>query len=407
MLFRSMAVVAALLWATAAAPAFAAEIRQGDSVVVGANETIDDDLYAFGSTVTILGTVNGDVFTAGSNITMNGTVNGDVFSAGGTTTIGGQVRQSVRAAGGTVMLTGAIGQDALVAAGTTSIGGTARVGRDLLAATGTASVTGPVTRNVLVSGGDVSLAAPVGGSVKAETETLRLNNGAQVAGSLTYTSPRQAEIASGALVAGTTQRFEPRVRQQPLGPFTGPSIGVIDWIRGLVGLAALGLAIVFLFPRFAQRELEVARRSPWASLGLGFALLVGIPIFAVLVLIVGAVVGGWWIGLFVLALYAVALVAGYILSALFVGRTAIAVLRIAEQHMAWYTLEGLVLLGLVSLVPFVGGLIGVVAVVFGLGALTLALVDAYEGHPLATQHKEAIETSVPGGVLIAAPGAAS
>jgi hypothetical protein len=69
-----VALLAMLLLSASATPAFAAEIRQGDSIVVGPNETIDYDLYAFGSSVTILGTVNGDVFTAGSNITTRGTV---------------------------------------------------------------------------------------------------------------------------------------------------------------------------------------------------------------------------------------------------------------------------------------------------------------------------------------------
>jgi hypothetical protein len=57
-----VALGAALLLSLNATSAFAAEVRQGETVVVGPNETIDDDLYAFGTTVTVLGTVNGDVF---------------------------------------------------------------------------------------------------------------------------------------------------------------------------------------------------------------------------------------------------------------------------------------------------------------------------------------------------------
>lgn len=399
------ALIAALLLSAVATPAFAAEVRQGDTVVVGANETINDDLYAFGSTVTILGTVNGDVFTAGSNITMSGTVTGDVFAAGGTTTISGDVRQSVRAAGGTIMLSGPVGKDALIAGGTTSVGGSARIGRDLLATTGTAAISGPVTRNVLVSGGEINLAGPVGGNVQAATERLQLSNGAQITGALTYTSARQAEVASGATVGGPTQRYEPQLRQQPVGPFNGPGVAVIDWIRGLVGLAVLGLAIVFAFPRFAQREVAASQRSPWASLGLGFALLVGVPIFAMVVLVIGAIVGGWWLSLFVLAAYALALVVAYVMSALFVGRSAVTLLRLPEQHYAWYAVEGLVLVGLLTLVPFVGGFIGLLAIVFGLGAFSLALIEAYRGQPLLSQPATLVQPA--DSVLIPAPSTAS
>ncbi len=379
----TMALFGTLLLSAGAAPALAAEVRQGDSVVVGPNETINDDLYAFGSTVTILGTVNGDVFTAGSTITVGGNVSGDVFAAGSTTTINGQVRQSVRAAGGTVTLSGPIGEDALIAGGTANLGPSARVGRDLLAGTGSAYINGPVTRNVLMAGGEVTLAAPVGGNVQAQADTLRLSSGAHIAGGLAYTSERGAEIASGATVGGAIQRTEPQLRQQPTGPFGGPGAAVIDWIRALVGLTALGLVIVFWFPRFTQRTLGVASRSAWASLGLGFALLVGLPILAIIVLVVGAILGGWWLALLLLAAYAVAIVTGYTLAAVFVGHSAIQVLRLSQQHLAWYLVEGLALIGLVALVPFVGGLIVFTATVFGLGALALAVVDAYRARPVA------------------------
>src|SRR5437870_4762579 len=82
------------------AQALAADPRQGETVVVGPNETINDDLYAAGGTITIQGTINGDLVAAGSTITISGVVNGDVIAAGGTITISGPVRGSVRSGGG-------------------------------------------------------------------------------------------------------------------------------------------------------------------------------------------------------------------------------------------------------------------------------------------------------------------
>jgi cytoskeletal protein CcmA (bactofilin family) len=399
----ALAVVGAFIMTT---PAFAAELRQGDTIVVGADETVNDDLYAFGSTVTILGTVNGDVFAAGNNVTVSGTVTGDLFTAGNTMTISGRVGQSVRAGGGTLMLMGPVGEDALVAGGTAGIGSSAQIGRDLLAATGSLSVSGPVTRNALISGGQVSLAGPVGGYVKAEVDTLRLASGAKVAGPLTYTSPHQAEIASDATVGGTVQRFESQARQQPSGPFGRPGDAVIDWVRGLVGLTALGLLIVFLFPRFAQRQIEISNRSPWTSLGVGFVLLFGIPMLAVVMLIAGVIVGGWWLALLLLAAYAAALAVGYTMSAAFVGQSAMRMFHVPEQHLAWYLVAGLIMIGLVTLVPFLGGFIALLAVVFGLGALTLDVIDAYRARFTSTATAEPM-TQQPEGALLPAPGAAS
>lgn len=116
------------------ARAAAADTRQGDVVTVGAGQTINDDLYAFGGTVDIQGRVNGDVVASGGTVTVQGTVTGDLLAAGGTTTVRGQVGGTVRAAGGTVTVDGPVGKDVIVAGGTVLLGPAARVGRGRRAA---------------------------------------------------------------------------------------------------------------------------------------------------------------------------------------------------------------------------------------------------------------------------------
>jgi hypothetical protein len=196
--------------------------------------------------------------------------------------------------------------------------------------------------------------------------------------------------------------MEPRLRAQPTGPLGGPGVAVVDWIRALVGLTALGLAIVFVFPRFTQRTLGVAGHSPWLGLGVGFALLVGVPVLAVAVLVIGIILGGWWIALLAVGAYATALVVGYTLAAVFLGRSAIHLLRLSEQHLAWYLLEGLALLGLIALVPVLGGLVLFGAVTFGLGILTLGMIDAYRARP-AVAADQIIRPAPVNGVLVPAP----
>jgi hypothetical protein len=71
-----------MLWMLAAAPVLiialgqpaaelAAETRGGNDITVSANETVDDDLYAFGGNVTILGNVTGSVIAGGNNVTIS------------------------------------------------------------------------------------------------------------------------------------------------------------------------------------------------------------------------------------------------------------------------------------------------------------------------------------------------
>jgi len=84
-----------------------------------------------------------------------------------------------------------------------------------------------------------------------------------------------------------------------------------------------------------------------------------------------------------LALLAIGTAVGYVLSALFVGRTGFRLVGQPEAHPVLALLAGLLVLTLIGLIPFVGGLVALAAVVFGLGALTLTLFRSWRG-PTAT-----------------------
>lgn len=130
--------------------------------------------------------------------------------------------------------------------------------------------------------------------------------------------------------------------------------------------------LVLLFPNFVQRSTEALVQAPWVSLGLGFSLLVGVPVAAVLLFVAGLLVGGWWLGLLALALYFLMLPIGCAIVGLFVGR--LVMQRAGRPGVAsgWSLLVSLALLGVVSLVPIAGGIAILAALTFGLGAGTLA-----------------------------------
>jgi hypothetical protein len=367
-------VVVALLALLALGPssAAAAEIRTGESVVVAADETIDDDLYAFGNSVTVLGRVRGDVVVAANTVDVGGVVERGLFAAGSTVNVTGEVGGSARVAGATVGLAGPIGRDVLAGGASLTLGPAGRVGGDAVLGGGTLTVAAPVGRRLWAGGDQVAVAAAVGGDVDVEAAQLRLGPGAALAGDLRYASGRDAEVAPGATVAGTTVRREPaRVPGQPAA--TRPLDPALAWLRGLVGVLALGLALLLAFPRLGEATVASLERAPWQSLGLGAALVAGVPVGALLLFVLGLFVGGWWLGPAVLGLYALALVVGYAAAALVVGSWATTLVASGGLHAFWRLLVGLVLLGLLTLVPVVGWIAGLAAVVFGLGAVAVAV----------------------------------
>lgn len=355
-------------------PAFAADLRQGPTVTVGAGETLKDDLYAAASTIDVAGTVDGSVIAAGGNITVSGTITRDLIVAGGTVTVAGNVRGSVRATMGTLTVNGSVGEDLVVFGGTLDIGRSAKVGRDLVIAGGTALVAGGIGRKVLASVDTLTIRGPVGGDVQADANTLRLEDGATVTGDVVYSSNSQAFIASGAKVGGKVTRNPTDGRvQRRADPAQQSLDALIGWIRAMVGLFALGLVLVLVFPRFSTATVSTFTSSPWINLGVGVALLIGIPVVLLIGFVVGLFIGGWWLALIAAGLYAVALVVAYVLAALFVGQQGLDLVGRHRAHPLLALLAGLAVLTLIGLVPILGGLIALAAVVFGLGGVATTL----------------------------------
>src|SRR5690606_24287040 len=117
------------------------------------------------------------------------------------------------------------------------------------------------------------------------------------------------------------------------------------------GAFALGLLFVLLFPRFSRQTGSTLSSSPWASLGLGLVALIAVPIVAIIVLVVGILIGGWWLALIVLSLYGIALALSFVVAGLFVGRWILDRVARTGFHLIWGLLLGLAILLLVSLVP--------------------------------------------------------
>lgn len=344
----------------------AAEIRRGDTVTIAPDEVVQEDLYVFGSNVQIQGTVHGDVLAFARTVNISGTVDGDVLAAGGDMHISGQVGGSIRAAAGMLILSGPVKEDAMLAGRDIQLEPGAQVGRDVFLAARTAELQAPVGGQVQAAAEKLTLSAPVTGNVRAEVGTLRLTDGAHVGGSLWYRSPQGAELSSNATVVGPVERTMPEQRRG-----MGPLWHLIGWARSLVGLFALGLLLVLITPDFARRVPVTLQQKPWQSLGWGVVALIGAPLLAVAFFIVGAMLGGWWIGLLALGLYLLAVALCFPVVGLFIGRWLLERFGKAGKSLVLALLVGLVLLTVANRIPLLGGLIVLATVLFGLGALVL------------------------------------
>jgi hypothetical protein len=262
--------------------------------------------------------------------------------------------------------TGGHDDDAVVVvAGDVSVPRGDTVGGVFLAA-GDARIAGAVDGDVIVFSGDLLLAGRVDGSVFVADGETRLLPSAEVTGDVEYGDERP-QIALDARVHGdvTKQGF----------PDLG---GTLPWIAGFafwlgITLSAwvLGALLLLIAPRAAEAIEARSREKVGAVIAIGLAIFIVLPIVAFLAAI--TLLGlplAFAIGLSLLPLWAVA----YVVSAYVLGRRVLG----PSRHRMLSFLAGLAILRVIALVPILGWLVSIAAVLLGLGLIGAAIGAARE-----------------------------
>jgi cytoskeletal protein CcmA (bactofilin family) len=391
--WRRLAVVLLALIAMAgtALPAQALDFREGESVIVPAGTTIDDDLFAAGKTITIAGQVNGEVFAFGQSVLVTGAVQRDLIAAGQQVSVDGSVGGDLRAAGQQVTINGRVEGNASTAGQTVLIARQGAIGGSLLGAGETLSLLGPVGRSVTAAAGALALGSSIGRDVRAHVESITVDPGASINGQLDYTSAQQSAIPAGVAAGGVQFHLQDRVNRASERPRENPFGGLFSFF-GLVWLAGsiiIGVLLVHFLPALATGTASQVQQHPLPSLGLGILALFVVPaaLFFVGITLIGlpiAFLGG--------LAYLAGLYLGWLLLGLALGGWLVALVRRGRPQLRaadprWLVVLGLVVLYVLSHLPFVGGVIGFVALCLGLGALLLQLAamrpQQHPPHPLA------------------------
>ncbi len=362
--FHALVLGGALLALGAPSAAMATEVRNGTAAVVASGETLDDDLFASGQTVTIAGRVTGDVFATGQTVVVTGTVDGDLLAAAQQVVVDGTVNGNVRAAGAVITVNGHVARSVTGAAQQVNISSSGRVDGSLVAAGETISTFGQVGRGITAGGGTLQLGGPVGGKVLAWANNLSMGPNTRVAGDLEYHSERQAEIPSGA-VAGRVQ-FDPIQREARQAPVLN---GLFDFggLVWLFGSAILGALAIMFAPRASARAAELGRQQPLATFGVGLLVLCTVPLAA---LLIGVTLVGIPFALALTALYWLGLLLAWPALGLVVGTELARRVRRGEPMPVLGALVvGLIVLHLVTHLPVVGGLVAFLGLAFGLGLI--------------------------------------
>lgn len=334
------------------------------------------NVYVAGADVKIDTPVDGDLYAAAGRVHVTGSVRGDAVLAAGSIDVSGSVSEDLRAAGGVVSLGGRVGGEALIAGGSIAFGPDAVVlGRTWLAG-GDIAVAGTLEGGLRVYGKNILILGEMRGPVELQGEQIEIAASARIQGDVAYSSRNEIKLDPRAHVTGTVTRT-PGAFEFPRPRLDIPGLPVIRPLL-LLGLLAAGALMLSLFPRFTTHALHTLGASPFKSMGLGTAIFFSLP--PVILLLIITIIG-IPIAFMLAAVYGAALLAGYLVTAFFIGdRLLHAAGRRDEVTFGWRIaslLVALLLLWLAYAVPFVGTLIVLVALFAGLGAMVLQAFSRY------------------------------
>ncbi len=287
---------------------------------------------------------------------------------GGDVDISQAVQGPVIAAGGNVTVNAPVDGNVALAGGNVELGSAAAVSGNASMAGGTIVVNGSIKGNLHAAAGQVRINGPVGGNTSIAAGTLELGPSARIQGKLTFHGSELLRDPA-AQVAGGVQQLPGRWRWHERTLAQRFVHGWI-WSAGLMVLAAL---IAAALPGPTRRMAQELRERPWITPLLGLVALTSIPVAAVLMMFT---VIGIPIGLLALAGYAVLLLVGYVWLSVVVGGM---LLDRVKPEMAALTgwragaaVLAMLVLAILVRVPFVGGLIKLVALVVGIGMIVAA-----------------------------------
>lgn len=320
------------------------------------------DVYLTGTDVTVDYIVDGNLFIVANNVTISSQIGGDafIFANSVTVTETGYVFSNLFTTATNVDVRG-VAYDLYAVSDTINI--TGYVYRDIRVSCNTLNVNGTVGRNAFVNCSTINFSQPA--EVSEDTSTTIASQGI-ISGDLNYTSKQEVSIPDGAVEGNINFNKEEILSANNIQAYL-LSLGSF-----LVLTIVIWLLILWLAPKFNEKATNLATKKFLPIIGLGILtpiLLLVVSVVLLLINITASVAGLifiLWIALIIASKSIFVIVANKLIcNKLKIEKTiGIFGILIVSSIVVWA----------LGLIPYVGTLISIIAVVLGLGALVASIV---------------------------------
>jgi cytoskeletal protein CcmA (bactofilin family) len=327
-----------------------------------------DMQFLAGRSVRVSADVADDVFAAGRDVTFDGATAANAIVAGYDVDLrGGTVADMITAAS-TINIAGAIEDDLVAAARSMRIASDGVVGGDARLAAETIDMEGSIGGSLRAAARRITVAGKIDGKADFLAERIVIVPGASITGDLIYRSGAEPEIADGATIGGEVRRVEIDTPELTSVAYSMLQFGLLLLLAWAIAVLLLVAIIQLVFPGLMADAADRLRDHPWSNLGRGVA---GLLLAAVLISVLFASIFGVPLGLALAMTVAILALLGLVAASyglgLLIGRRRDTGDIQLGGRIGW-AIVGAIILGLIALVPFVGGLVLALAIAAGVGA---------------------------------------
>lgn len=333
----------------------ALDFQTGKKIYVAKDQIIFDNFFAAGEKVHIAGRIMGDLIVFGGEVIITGQIDGNIITFGGDVKLSGKA-QNIFASGGTVLVNGIVKRDLLIGGGEIYITKNSRVGRDAYIGGGSANVAGKIYRNLRVG-----------------TGTLVISPNALVKGEIDYSS-RYSNVSNKAKILGKVSYHPmPDYQEQAQKVFAG--IVLTREIVGVITILLLGILAIFFFPHQVKLIRVAMQRDFWKNFGIGILSIILIPIVVILLFVT---LVGFPLGVLLLVAYIFGIYFTTIFASIYIGHWIFKKMGKPNIHNVWSLIVGYIVFKVITWVPLIGWLFGLIVFFWAFGTLVTTRFVTYK-----------------------------
>lgn len=352
----------------------AAEWESKGSVYIPHNQIIDGSFYASGQNIAIDGVINGDLIVAAQNISVSGEVAGDIIAIGQTIDIQGKVGGNLRILANSLNVKGEIARNVSAMANSLILDRESQVAWDVFAAASQIEIRGDIKGRLHARGNSVILSGTVGknANIRVDGEdgqgTINVASQAKIAGDLTYCCQQNINIADQADIDG-------EIREETLPIKEGTWLSALGaWLISFLGILAIGLVMIWIDRKKRLANERLSKEVLGKFLLKGAIAIIITPAVAILLLFT---VIGLPLAATLACLWILLILAGQAAGAIILGRLIAPFINKHWSSRAILCLVlGLIILKLLSLIPYAGLPIAFLVIAIGAGSL-IAIIKKY------------------------------